>query len=185
MMVLVGAVFDAAQMGALELAHPPILENFQAVQPEPTPGSEPTSVGMRASGRAVAGRTIVRAMGLRQLGREPSPIPLLVEETTLPRADWQRKWRERARAKGFHQMTVHLDEREVALLDAVAFAVTVAHPDLGGGDVPRSRVPSRTAALRIVLKAALGGISALSHDEAALAMHWVRLASWATWRRPA
>lgn len=101
----------------------------------------------------------------------------------MPQAEWQRRWRERARAKGFHQMTVHLDEREVALLDAVAFAVTVAYPDLRGGDVPRSRVPSRTAALRIVLKAALGGIPAPLHDETALAMHWVRLASWATWRR--
>lgn len=43
MMALVGVVFDAAQMGSLELAHPPILGNFQAVQPEPAPGSEPTS----------------------------------------------------------------------------------------------------------------------------------------------
>lgn len=101
----------------------------------------------------------------------------------MPRADWQRRWREKARDRGLHPMTVHLDDREVALLDAVAVAVTVAHPDLGGGDVPRSRVPSRTAALRIVLQATLGGIPAPHHDEKALAMHWVRLASWAAWRR--
>lgn len=101
----------------------------------------------------------------------------------MPRADWQRKWREKARDRGLHPMTVHLDDREVALLDAVAVAVTLAHPDLSGDDVPRSRVPSRPAALRIILQAALGGIPAPHHDEKALAMHWVRLASWAAWRR--
>lgn len=101
----------------------------------------------------------------------------------MPRADWQRRWREKARGRGLHPMTVHLDDREVALLDAVAFAVMLAHPDLGGDDVPRSRVPSRGAALRIILQAALGGIPAPHHDEKALAMHWVRLASWAAWRR--
>lgn len=101
----------------------------------------------------------------------------------MPRADWQRNWRKKVRHEGRQQVAVYLDEREVALLDAVAFAVLVAYPELGGADVPQKRVPSRAAALRIVLQAILGGIPAPQRDETVLAMHWVRLASWAAWRR--
>lgn len=101
----------------------------------------------------------------------------------MPRADWQRKWREKVRSRGLRQVAVYLDERELALLDAIAFAVMITYPELGGDDVPPNRIPSRTAALRILIQAALRDIPAPQRDKAALSMLWVRLASWATWRR--
>lgn len=101
----------------------------------------------------------------------------------MPRADCQRKWREKVRSRGVRQVAAYLEERELALLDAVAFAVISTYPELGADNVTPSRIPSRTAALRILIQAVLRDIPAPQRDEAALPMQWVRLASWAAWRR--
>lgn len=83
------------------------------------------------------------------------------------------------RSRGLRQVAAYLDERELALLNAIVFAAMITYPELGGDDVPPSRIPSRTAAMRILIQAVLRDIPAPQRDEAALSMHWVRLASWA------
>lgn len=101
----------------------------------------------------------------------------------MPRADWQRKWREKVRSRGLRQVAAYLDERELALLNAIAFAAMINYPELGGDHVPPSRIPSQTAALRILIQAVLRDNPAPQRDEAALSMQWVRLASLASWCR--